>query len=146
MAIRKPKLNETYFRITNQIPMTQALQIQLSVQDAEANPEELQLMVQALATELENHSAILEPIASSEFTPEMLTKGEEQGSILDVKIDLDALKSFGQWLYDRLLGTPTEVKFEYQDIKFEFKGRNDKDRAAAMADFEAFVTKLQTKP
>jgi hypothetical protein len=123
--------------------MTQPIQFQLSVQDTDATPEELQLILQTVAAELENQDAAVEPIVSSEVvTPEMLTKGETSGSILDVKIDLNAVKSFGQWLFDRLVGTPTEVKFEYEGVKFEFKGRNDSDRAAAMADFEAFIAKL----
>jgi len=123
--------------------MTQPIQFQLSVQDTEASPEELQLILQTLAAELENQSAQVNSIVSSEgITREMLTKGETSGSILDVKIDLNALTSFGQWLFDRLVGTPTEVKFEYEGVKFEFKGRNDRDRAAAMADFQAFVTQL----
>jgi len=123
--------------------MTQPLQFQLSVQDLEATPEDLQVILQTLAAELENQSAAVEPIVSSEeVTPEMLTKGDSSGSLLDVKIDLDALKSFGQWLYDRLVGTPTKVKFEYEGIKFEFEGRNDSDRAAAMADFKDFIDKL----
>jgi len=125
--------------------MTQPLQFQLSVQDAEATTEELQLILQTLAAELENQSAEVEPIVSSEeVTPEMLTKGESSSSILDVKIDLNAIKIFGQWLFDRLVGTPTEVKFEYEGVKFEFKGRNDSDRAAAMADFQDFIAKLAT--
>jgi len=123
--------------------MTQPIQFQLSVQDTEASPEELQLILQTLAAELENQSAQVNSIVSSEgITPEMLTKGGTSGSLLDVKIDLNALTSFGQWLFDRLVGTPTEVKFEYEGVKFEFKGRNDRDRAAAMADFQAFVTQL----
>jgi hypothetical protein len=123
--------------------MTQPLQFQLSVQDAEATPEELQLILQTVAAELENQSAEVEPIVSSEgITREMLTKGDTSGSILDVKIDLNALVGFGKWLHDRLAGTPTKIKFEYEGIKFEFEGRNDRDRAAAMADFQAFVTQL----
>ncbi|MFZ4666423.1 MAG: hypothetical protein ACOYME_08345 [Prochlorotrichaceae cyanobacterium] len=123
--------------------MTQPIQFQLSVQDTDATPEELQLILQTVAAELENQDVAVEPIVSSEVvTPEMLTKGDTSGSILDVKIDLNALKIFGTWLYDRLVGTPTEVKFEYEGVKFEFKGRNDSDRAAAMADFEAFIAKL----
>ena len=76
--------------------MTQPIQFQLSVQDTEASPEELQLILQTLAAELENQSAQVNSIVSSEgITPEMLTKGGTSGSLLDVKIDLNALTSFG---------------------------------------------------
>ena len=124
--------------------MDSLIEFQLSVQDGQATDEELQGILRTLAAELENQSAVVESVASSKplGQPGTVKKGESS-SILDVKIDLDALKTFGKWLYERLVGTATKVKFEYGETKFEFEGRNDQDRAAAMQDFEAFIAKLE---
>jgi DUF1016 N-terminal domain len=46
------------------------------------------------------------------------------------------LKTFSKWLYDRMAGTPTKVKFKYGEAEFEFEGRKERDRASAMQDFE----------
>jgi hypothetical protein len=128
--------------------MNNPIEFQLSVQDGQATDEKLQLILRTLAMELENQSAEVVPFVSSKLpptpsNPDMVEKGEPSSSILDVKINLDTLQTFGKWLYDRLVGTNTKVKFEYGAVKFEFEGRNDRDRAAAMQDFENFVARLE---
>ena len=125
--------------------MDTSIELLLSVQDEQASDEELQAILRTLAAELEGQSAEVVPIAPTESAsqPGMLDKGESSSGILDVKINLDALKSFGKWLYDRLVGTTTKVKFAYGDAKFEFEGRNDRDRAAAQQDFEDFIARLE---
>lgn len=125
--------------------MQNPLEFQLSVQDGQATDAELQLIMQTLAAELESQSAEVTPAAATDAppSPEMVQKGESSSSILDVKINLDTLKTFGKWLYDRLVGTNTKVKFEYGEVKFEFEGRRDRDRASAQQDFENFVAKLE---
>jgi len=125
--------------------MDDSIEFQLSVQDSQANAEELQAILRTLAAELESQSAVVESVASPDSsTPDgTVAMGEPSSSILDVKINMDSLKAFGKWLYERLLGTNTKVKFEYGEAKFEFEGRNDRDRAAAQQDFEAFVAKLE---
>lgn len=124
--------------------MDNSIEFQLSVQDSQADAEELQAILTTLAAELESQSAIVESVAAPESSAQAgtVSKGEP-GGILDVKINLDSLKAFGKWLYERLVGTTTKVKFEYGEAKFEFEGRNDRDRAAAQQDFEAFVAKLE---
>jgi len=125
--------------------MNDPIEFQLSVQDAQAGKEELQLILQTLARELENQAAEVEQAVPTDAPSEaeMVKKGEPSSGIVDVKINLDALKTFGQWLYGRLVGTTTKVKFEYGEVKFEFEGRNDGDRATAWQDFEDFITKLE---
>lgn len=124
--------------------MSDPIELQLSVQDDQATEEKLRLILGTLAAELESQSAEVMLAAPSDGETEtaMVAKGESS-SILDVKINLDTLKTFGQWLYNRLVGTGTKVKFEYGDVKFEFEGRNDRDRASAMQDFEDFVVRLE---
>ena len=125
--------------------MDNSIEFQLSVQDEQLNAQELQLVLGAVALELDRQSAEIVPAAPSKSPsdPEMVEKGEPSSSILDVKINLDTLQTFGKWLYERLVGTTTKVKFEYNEVKFEFEGRNDRDRASAMQDFENFVARLE---
>lgn len=125
--------------------MDNSIEFQLSVQDEQLNAQELQLVLGAVALELDQQSAEVVPAAppKSPSDPDMVKKGEPSSSILDVKINLDTLQTFGKWLYERLVGTTTKVKFEYNEVKFEFEGRNDVDRASAMQDFENFVARLE---
>jgi len=124
--------------------MNDPIEFQLSVQDAQAGKEELQLILQTLARELENQAAEVAAVPTdAPSEAEMVKKGEPSSGILDVKINLDALKTFGQWLYGRLVGTTTKVKFKYDEVEFEWEGRNDRDRAAAWQGFEDFIAKLE---
>lgn len=124
--------------------MNDPIEFQLSVQDAQAGKEELQLILQTLAAELENQAAEVAAVPTdAPSEAEMVKKGEPSSGILDVKINLDALKTFGQWLYGRLVGTTTKVKFKYDEVEFEWEGRNDRDRAAAWQGFEDFIAKLE---
>lgn len=135
--------------------MDSPIEFQLSVQDEQATDEELQSILRTLAAELENQSATVDVVPCSSILDvtidlppgggrsEVVQKGEPSSSILDVKINLDTLKTFGKWLYERLVGTTTKVEFEYGEAKFKFEGRNNQDRAAAMQDFNAFVAKVE---
>lgn len=124
--------------------MDRLIEFQLSVRDEQATDEELQSILRTLAAELERQSATVDVVASELSAPSgVVQKGEASSSILDVKINLDTLKTFGKWLYERLVGTTTKVEFEYGEAKFKFEGRNNQDRAAAMQDFEAFVAKVE---
>lgn len=109
-------------------------------------------MLVALAVELENQAAEVSAMPEAEMpppsadgppAPPMIAKGDGGTSILDVKINLEALQTFGLWLYERLVGTTTKVNFEYEGIKFAFEGRSDRDRAAAMQDFQDFIAQLE---
>jgi hypothetical protein len=80
------------------------------------------------------------PDGGQSFGTDAVPKGDGGGNILDVRINLDTLKQFGAWLYDRIVGTTTETSFDVEGAKFTWKGRDLTDRAAAVADFEKFVT------
>lgn len=123
--------------------MDSPIEFQLSVQDEQATSEELQVILRTLAAELESQSAVVEVASPENALPDGTVPMGESGGILDVKINLDSLKAFSKWLYERLVGTTTKVEFEYGEAKFKFEGRNDRDRVAAMQDFEAFITKLE---
>jgi len=124
--------------------MNDPIEFQLSVQDGQAGKEELQLILQTLAAELENQAAEVAAVPTdAPSEAEMVKKGEPSSGILDVKINLDALKTFGQWLYGRLVGTTTKVKFKYDEVEFVWEGRNDRDRAAAWQGFEDFIAKIE---
>jgi hypothetical protein len=125
--------------------MSSPIEFQLSVQDDQATYEELQAILGALAVELENQAAEVVSLSGSEPSaePRMAHKGDAPASLLDVKLNLEAVQVFGKWLYGRLVGTTTTVEFDHKGTKFKFEGQN-KDLAAAIQNFESFVTKLDT--
>ncbi|MBF2035598.1 MAG: hypothetical protein IGR92_08960 [Leptolyngbyaceae cyanobacterium T60_A2020_046] len=132
--------------------MSSSLEFHLSVQDGQSTDEDLQAMLVALAAELENQAAEVTATQKVEMpspsvdglpVPPMIPKGDGGTSILNVKINLEALQTFGLWLHKRLAGTTTKVNFEYEGIKFAFEGRSDRDRAAAMQDFQDFIAQLE---
>jgi hypothetical protein len=121
-----------------------SIEFLLSVQDETADAEELRAILTALVTELDERSAQVSEVSVAEATAKgLVAKGEEKGGLLDVKINLDTLKSFGKWLYERLVGTSTKAKFEYEGQKFEFDGRNPQDLAVAMENWEKYVATIE---
>jgi hypothetical protein len=124
--------------------MNNSIDFLLSVQDDRADADELRSILVNLATQLDRFSAdVTEVPASEAVATGMIPKGDDKGNLLDVKINLDPLKQFAKWLYDRLVGGTTKATFEYDGQKFEFNGRNEQDRAAAMRDFEKFVIAIE---
>jgi hypothetical protein len=121
--------------------------VELIVQDSSASSEELQQTIRAIAAQLEPRadSISLVDVSSAELNGAVIPKGTQSSSILDIKINLDTLKSFSGWFYDRLVGTQTEASFECEGFKFVFKGRNEQDRAAAIRDFERFIAAVREK-
>ncbi|BDM79037.1 hypothetical protein [Acaryochloris marina] len=125
--------------------MDDSIELKVAVEDQQASDEELQAILTTLAMELENQEATVrtaEPPREVSSAGE-LAKGDESSSLLDIKINLDTLKGIGKWLYERLVGTTTKVKFKYGDLEFEFEGRNDQDRQSAQKDFEDFVSRIE---
>lgn len=125
--------------------MDDSIELKVAVEDQQASDEELQAILATLAMELENQEATVTTAESSSKSadPNYRFMGDESSSLLDIKINLDTLKDVGKWLYERLVGTTTKVKFKYGDLEFEFEGRNDQDRQSAQKDFEDFVSKLE---
>jgi hypothetical protein len=121
--------------------------VELIIQNSSASLEELQHITRAIASQLEPQadSVSLVEVSSAELNGVEILKGTQSSSILDIQINLDTLKSFGGWFYDRLVGTPTEASFECEGSKFVFKGRNEQDRAAAIRDFERFIAAVRDK-
>lgn len=126
--------------------MDNPIELKVAVQDEQATDEELQAILTTLAMELENQEAtvtLAEPSRKTSGTGE-LTKGEENGSLLDIKINLDTLKDIAKWLYERLAGTTTKVKFKYGDLEFEFSGRNQ-DLQSAQKSIEDWISKIEAE-
>jgi hypothetical protein len=124
--------------------MANSVDFLLSVQDETASDEELQAILGVVAAELDELSAKVEEVTAADAQVKgLIAKGSEKGNLLNVEINLDTLKSFGKWLYERLVGTSTKAKFEYDGQRFEFDGRNAKELASAMQDFEKFVTTIE---
>lgn len=129
--------------------MDNPIELKVAIQDEQATDEELQAILTTLAMELEHQEAtvtLAEPSRETSGTGE-LTKGEESSSLLDIKINLDTLKDIAKWLYERLVGTTTKVKFKYGksgDIEFEFSGRNQ-DLQSAQKGFEDFISRIEVE-
>jgi len=103
--------------------------------------EELQQITRAIASQLKPKvdSISLIDTQLNGLNSSTTSKGTPSSSILDIQINLDTLKSFGSWFYDRLVGTPTKVVFKYKDFTCILEGLNEKGRAAAISDFERFI-------
>ncbi|NEP15838.1 MAG: hypothetical protein F6J97_02920 [Leptolyngbya sp. SIO4C1] len=123
--------------------MTSLVKFHLSIQDEQASDVELQKALYAVAAELEKQSAQVASVPSPTLSSDFVAMGGDIVSLLNVEINPDTLKAFGRWLYERLLGTSTKVKFEYEGIVFEFEGRSNRDRQSAMQDFEQFIAKIE---
>lgn len=129
--------------------MDNPIELKVAVQDEQATDEELQAILTTLAMELENQEAtvtLAEPSRKTSGTGE-LTKGKESSSLLDIKINLDTLKDIAQWLYERLAGTTTKVKFKYGesgDLEFEFSGRNQ-DLQSAQKGIEDWISRIEAE-
>lgn len=124
--------------------MSDSVEFYLTIQTDEASQDEAQGVLVALARELEAVEAEVTAIAPESAPAEMLEKGNGPGSLLDVKIDLEALRSLGTWIYQRL--TPgIKVKMKHRESEFEFVGRNQQELATGMALFEQFVNCLEEK-
>lgn len=125
------------------------IDVLLRVEDVEATPEELQQILRVVAAELEHRGAIVEfaetEVSQSEQNTTGVPKGKGSGNLLDVKINLDTLKSIGKWFYDRFIGTSTKVEFEYEGVKFKFEGQAELDPNLAFERFMAAVEAAKRK-
>lgn len=127
------------------MPISDSVEIKVIVQDpCASSSEEMQRIVRAIVAPLENRADLVRfsDYPTSKPTGNLKPKGNNQGSILDVKINLETLRSFSGWLSQRLIGTPTEVTFKHVDERgetvFTFKG-NKKAQETTMRDFERFI-------
>jgi hypothetical protein len=118
--------------------------LKLTFLDSTASTEELQQIIRTIAAQLENQADTVSfAVPSNQSDGTVILKGEQSSSTLDIKINLDKLKSFGKWLYERLIGTSVEAEFEHEGTKFRYKGRNQEDSAAAIQDFQRFITAIE---
>jgi hypothetical protein len=122
--------------------MSYSIDFLLSVEDEAASDDEVQAILASLAVELDGLAADVSAVAVAAATG-MIAKGEEKGNLLDVKINLDTLKSFGKWVYDRVVGTTTKVEFHYGGESFKFDGRKPEELTAAMEGFGKFVATIE---
>lgn len=122
------------------------IEILLILQDNEADEEELELLLQNITGEIEELVEDVNRLPVEELPKagnNLKTKGDKtESGILDIKINLDSIKSMTKWLWERLVGTSTEAKIKYKDLEFEFKGKNQKDLAVTMKNMENFIATI----
>ena len=124
--------------------MSSQVELFLSIQDERGAGDESQAILNAIAAEMESQKAQVKILSPGQAPADFLTKGDEPGNLLDIKIDLGALKSIVTWIYQRL--TPgVKVKFKHKDSEFEFEGRNQEELKAAQEAFNDFVAQIEAQ-
>lgn len=81
--------------------MSHSVEFSLTIQTDEASQDDAQGVLVALVRELEAAEAEVTAIASETAPADVLEKGDGLGRWLDVKIDLEALRSLGTWISQR---------------------------------------------
>lgn len=126
--------------------MFNLIEFQISVQDDQATDEKLIDTLAYLAMDLESQNAVVTPAKShskSDYTGR-LSKEDRSSSLLNIEINRDNWQTFSQWLYERLVGTRTKVKFEHKDLEFAFQERDHHDQQLAHKEFEVLVNWMET--
>jgi hypothetical protein len=118
--------------------------IELIVQDSSVSSEKLQQIIQIIAAELKarSDSVSLVEIRYIESNKPGVPKGDQFGGILDVKINLETLRTFSKWLAKRLIGSSTEVIYRLKEGEKEVEVKINGDEQAqeiGMQNFERFV-------
>ena len=125
--------------------MVNLIEFQISIQDDQTTDEKLIDTLAHLAMDLENQNAVVTPAKPHNKSARTgsLTKGDTNSGLLNIEIDLDTLRTFSQWLYERLVGITTKVNFKCGDLEFVFQEYDDQDRQLAHKEFEAFVNRIE---
>lgn len=124
--------------------MINLLEFQILVQDDQIIDENLIDLLAHLAVDLERQKAVVTPaqFQSKPATTEHFAK--QDSSLLNIEINLDTWQTCSYWLYKRLVGTTTKVRFEPGDLEFAFQERDPHDQQSAHKEFEAIANWMET--
>lgn len=122
--------------------MINLIEFQISVQDAQAKDDTVIDFLAHLAMDLERQNAVVTPAQLSSQAGHSSEKSNS--SLLNIEINRDNWQTCSQWLYERLVGTTTKVKFEHKDLEFAFQERDHHDQQLAHKEFEVLVNWMET--
>lgn len=122
------------------------IEFQISVQDDQATDEKLIDTLAYLAMDLESQNAVVTPAQfhSKSDKTGRLSKEGRSSNLLNIEINRDNWQTCSQWLYERLVGTRTKVKFEHEDLEFSFQQRDHHEPQLAHKEFEVLVNWMET--
>lgn len=119
--------------------MINLIEFQISVQDDQATDDTMIDFLAHLAMDLERQNAVVTPAQLPSFSQE-----DRSSSLLNIEVNRDNWKTCSQWLYERLVGTTTKVKFGHKDLEFAFQERDLHDQQLAHKEFEVLVNWMET--
>ena len=119
--------------------MINLIEFQISVQDDQATDDTMIDFLAHLAMDLERQNAVVTPAQLPSFSQE-----DRSSSLLNIEVNRDNWQTCSQWLYERLVGTMTKVKFEHEDLEFAFQESDHHDQQLAHKEFEVLVNWMET--
>ncbi len=119
--------------------MINLIEFQISVQDDQATDDTMIDFLAHLAMDLERQNAVVTPAQLPSFSQE-----DRSSSLLNIEVNRDNWQTCSQWLYERLVGTMTKVKFEHEDLEFAFQESDHHDQQPAHKEFEVLVNWMET--
>ena len=122
--------------------MANLIEFQISVQDDQTTDDTLIDLLAHLAMDLERQNAVVTPAQCPQTG--RFSKEDRSSSLLNIGIDRDDWSTCSQWLYERLMGTTTKVKFDHGDFEFAFQERDHQDQQPAHQEFEVLVNWMET--
>ena len=126
--------------------MVNLIEFQISVQDDQATDDTLIDLLAHLAMDLERQNAVVTSAQCPNKSDQTgrFSKEDRSSSLLNIGIDRDNWSTCSQWLYERLMGTATKVKFDHGDFEFAFQERDHQDQQPAHKEFEVLVNWMET--
>lgn len=116
------------------------IEFQIAVQDDQAKDDTLIDFMAHLAMDLERQNAVVTPADKTGY----ISQEDKSSSLLNIEVNRDNWQTCSQWLYERLVGTTTKVKFEHEDLEFAFQEREHHDQQLAHKEFEVLVNWMET--
>ncbi|MEO0407446.1 MAG: hypothetical protein AAF289_08865 [Cyanobacteria bacterium P01_A01_bin.135] len=122
--------------------------LNLVLEDSDLDPGEVEALTQSLKQQLAAIAEDVERVPAKRVTRgNVVEKGDKnEPGLLHMEVNLANIQKLAGWLYQRLAGRSTKARIKYGEgpdaVEFEFEGNSQKDLAATMQDFTAFVERV----
>lgn len=126
--------------------MINLIEFQISVQDNQATDDTMIDFLAHLAMDLERQNAVVTSAQLPNQADKVgcFSQEDRSSSLLNIEVNRDNWQTCSQWLYERLVGTMTKVRFEHEDLEFAFQERDHHDQQLAHKEFEVLVNWMET--
>lgn len=126
--------------------MINLIEFQISVQDDQSTDDTMIDFLAHLAMDLERQNAVVTSaqLPSQAGKVGCFSQEDRSSSLLNIEVNRDNWQTCSQWLYERLVGTTTKVRFEHEDLEFAFQERDHHDQQLAHKEFEVLVNWMET--